>query len=118
MTQLLYDSPTTETPYLWYPVQSKDTTRCLPSSQWTAFIKGCFKKHTSDEKAPPPKLLRAAFISWLRDSTDATAVLASAAKCMKHRTSTQESDHYDKGHHDRAPSRSNRVLFLFSFCAA
>ena len=97
VTQLEFDSAATETPYVFYPVQSGDTTRCLPSSQWSQFIKGCFRKHTEGGKAPPPKLLRASFISWLRDSTDAPTVLASAAKCMRHQTATQESDHCE--HH-------------------
>ena len=100
-TQLEFNSAGSESPYCFYPVQSGDTTRCLPSSQWTQFIKACFRKHTEGGKAPPPKLLRASFISWLRDSSDAPTVLASAAKCMRHQTATQESDHYDKGHHDR-----------------
>ena len=97
VTQLEFDSAATETPYVFFPVQSGDTTRCLPSSQWSQFIKGCFRKHTEGGKAPPPKLLRASFISWLRDSTDAPTVLASAAKCMRHQTATQESDHCE--HH-------------------
>ena len=82
-----------EQPYLFHP--SDDTTRCLPSSQWTSVVKACFKKHSPNHVAPPPKvrssvsyspharshghallqLLRASFITWLRDSTDAPDVL-------------------------------------------
>ena len=58
-----------ETPYLFHPTD--DTTRCLPSSQWSGVVKACFKKHSPSHVAPPPKLLRASFITWLRDSTDA-----------------------------------------------
>ena len=67
-----------ETPYLFHPTD--DTTRCLPSSQWSGVVKACFKKHAPGKVAPPPKLLRASFITWLRDSTDAPDVLKAAAK--------------------------------------
>ena len=72
-----------ETPYLFHP--TSDTTRCLPSSQWSAVVKACFKKHSPGHVAPPPKLLRASFITWLRDSTDAPDVLKAAAKAMRHK---------------------------------
>ena len=49
-------APGVEAPYLWFPLQSGDTTRCLTSSQWTQFVKNCFKKNTTDQKAPPPKV--------------------------------------------------------------
>ena len=46
--------------------------------------------------APPPKLLRAIFIVWLRDEAHHNAatpdVLKSCAKLMKHQLATQESD--------------------------
>ena len=67
LIDLGYDSAGNETPYLFHP--TNDTTRCLPSSQWTAVVKAAFKKHAG--KATPPKTLRASFITWLRDSTDA-----------------------------------------------
>ena len=37
LTDLDYDSAGNETPYLFHP--TNDTTRCLPSSQWTAVVK-------------------------------------------------------------------------------
>jgi hypothetical protein len=79
-----------ETPYLFHPTD--DTTRCLPSSQWSGVVKTCFKKHSPNHVAPPPKLLRASFITWLRDSTDAPDVLKAAAKAMRHKEATQQSD--------------------------
>ena len=67
VTQLEFSS-CEESPYVFHPVQSGDTTRCLPSSQWSQFIKGCFRKHTEGNKAPPPKLLRGAFCWDLKPS--------------------------------------------------
>ena len=72
LAQLEYDSPATETPYLFYPVQSGDTTRCLTSTHWSMLVSRMMKKLTG--KATPPKLMRASFITWLRDSTDAPEV--------------------------------------------
>ena len=43
-----------ETPYLFHPTD--DTTRCLPSSQWSGVVKACFKKHSLGKVAPPPKV--------------------------------------------------------------
>ena len=56
LTELEYNSVATDTPYLWYPTQSGDTTRCLGSSQWSQLVSRVLKKYTG--KAAPPKLLR------------------------------------------------------------
>ena len=120
-----------EQPYLFHP--SDDTTRCLPSSQWTSVVKACFKKHSPGHVAPPPKLLRArlvrkwsfsharhfaltfsacvlgSFITWLRNSTDAPEVLKAAAKAMRHKEATQQSDTYDKASVRRADHRNSRL---------
>ena len=61
---LTFETAGNEQPYIFYP--TSDTTRCLPSSQWSAVVKACFKKHSPGKVAPPPKLLRASFITWLR----------------------------------------------------
>ena len=102
LIDLGYDSAGNETPYLFHP--TNDTTRCLPSSQWTAVVKAVLKKHAG--KATPPKTLRASFITWLRDSTDAPEVLKAAAKAMRHKEATQQSDRYDKASHDRLQART------------
>jgi hypothetical protein len=76
LTQVEFDSVGTESPYLFY--QSGDPSRNLPSGQWTQLVKSIFQKHAG---VPcPPKLLRASFITWLRDSTDAPSILKAAAK--------------------------------------
>ena len=94
LSMLELDAHGNESPYLFYPTQSGDTTRCLPSSQWSQLVSRTLKKHAG--KAAPPKLLRAAFVTWLRDSTDAPEVLKAAAKAMRHKEETQQSDRYDK----------------------
>ena len=66
------------------------------------------KKFTG--KAAPPKLLRASFITWLRDSTDAPEVLKAAAKSMRHKEATQQSDRYDKGSHDRLQAAATEFV--------
>ena len=63
-------------------------------SSWTSVVKETFRRHSG--LAPPPKLLRAIFIVWLRDEAHHNAatpdVLKSCAKLMKHQLATQESD--------------------------
>ena len=56
IAELEHVSVSTETPYLFYPTQSGDTTRCLPSAQWSQLVSRTLKKFTG--KAAPPKLLR------------------------------------------------------------
>ena len=73
IAQLTYDAIDSETPYLFYPTSSNDTTRCLPSSQWSSTVKAAFLKHAS--KATPPKTLRASFVTWIRDEEAAPEVL-------------------------------------------
>mmetsp|Transcript_71583 Transcript_71583/g.202260 ORF Transcript_71583/g.202260 Transcript_71583/m.202260 type:complete len:466 (-) Transcript_71583:398-1795(-) len=72
-------------------------------SSWTSVVKETFRRHSG--LAPPPKLLRAIFIVWLRDEAHHNAatpdVLKSCAKLMKHQLATQESDVYDKKTHER-----------------
>ena len=50
----VYETHGNETPYLFHP--TNDTTRVLPSSQWSAVVKACFKKHSPNHVAPPPKV--------------------------------------------------------------
>ena len=76
-----------------YLFASKDG-RPFSVSSWTSVVKETFRRHSG--LAPPPKLLRAIFIVWLRDEAHhnkATPdVLKSCAKLMKHQLATQESD--------------------------
>jgi hypothetical protein len=58
-------------PYLFHP--TTDASRCLTSSQWCATVKAAFLKHSG--KSPPPKLLRASFVTWVRDEEAAPEVL-------------------------------------------
>ena len=51
--------------------------RALTISQWTAAIKAAFGRHSPNGEAPPPKLLRSSFITFLRSSERAPEVLKS-----------------------------------------
>mmetsp|Transcript_25368 Transcript_25368/g.59009 ORF Transcript_25368/g.59009 Transcript_25368/m.59009 type:complete len:355 (+) Transcript_25368:661-1725(+) len=72
-------------------------------SSWTTVVKDTWKRHCG--LSPPPKLLRAIFICWLRDQAHTNKatpeVLKSCATLMKHQLATQESDVYDKKTHER-----------------
>jgi len=54
-------------------------------SSWTSVVKETFRRHSG--LAPPPKLLRAVFIVWLRDEAHHNAatpdVMKSCAKMMR-----------------------------------
>ena len=84
--------------------------RALTISQWTAAIKAAFGRHSPNAEAPPPKLLRSSFITFLRSSERAPEVLKSAAGVMKHAVNTSASDVYDKAVHEKLLSAS------FKFC--
>ena len=66
--------------------------RAYSISQWTAAIKSAFGRHSPNGEAPPPKLLRSSFITFLRSSERAPEVLRSAAGVMKHALETSASD--------------------------
>ena len=76
-----------------YLFASKDG-RPFSVSTWRSVVKETFRRYSG--LAPPPKLLRAIFIVWLRDEAHHNAatpdVLRSCAKLMKHQLQTQESD--------------------------
>ena len=74
---LVFETHGNETPYLFHPTD--DTTRCLPSSQWSSVVKACFKKHSPGHVAPPPKLLRASFITCVIRIRTPTLGLSSTA---------------------------------------
>ena len=84
-------------PYVF--CQKGDPTRCLTSSAWSAYCKGVFL--TWSGVACPPKVLRASFITYLRNATDCPEILASAARACRHKLETQASDRYDKESNDR-----------------
>lgn len=67
----------------------KDPTRCLESSLWTARVKAAFKRHSPNHTATPPSLLRSAFITALRESTNDPEILESAAVAQKHSIAMQ-----------------------------
>ena len=65
--------------------------RAYTISQWTKAIKAAFGRHSPNQESPPPKLLRASFITFLRSSERAPEVLRSAAGVMKHAIDTSAS---------------------------
>ena len=95
---------TAELPYIFHPLA--DCTRPLSPSQWTGLVKSVFQRHAGIAVAP--KTLRSSFITFLKDHTDAPAVLKSAAIAMRHKEATQGSDHYDKERNDRLVSEAVR----------
>ena len=48
------------------------------SSAWSAYCKGIFKKYSG--VACPPKMLRASFVTWIRNSEASPEVLQQAAR--------------------------------------
>mmetsp|Transcript_25651 Transcript_25651/g.59846 ORF Transcript_25651/g.59846 Transcript_25651/m.59846 type:complete len:123 (-) Transcript_25651:1408-1776(-) len=63
--------------------------RAFAVSSWTTVVKETFKRH-SGGLAPPPKLLRAIFIVWLRDqahTNSATPEILKVYKLATHTTS-------------------------------
>jgi hypothetical protein len=86
------DGPEAAEAYIFHPV-SGDVTRPIESSAWTQYVRRLFGKLAGTEIAP--KTLRAIFITWIRETTDAPDVLKSAAHAMKHRPETQASGVYD-----------------------
>ena len=86
------DGPEAGEAYIFHPV-SGDVTRPIESSAWTQYVRRLFGKLAGTEIAP--KTLRAIFITWIRETTDAPDVLKSAAHAMKHRPETQASGVYD-----------------------
>ena len=53
-------------------------------------------------------------ITWLRDSTDAPEVLKAAAKAMRHKEATQQSDRYDKASVRHPDPKSQNLWALCS----
>ena len=97
ISQLLFSAVEDPTPYLFHP--QRDTGRCIVSSQWTQTVKSTFLRHSG--KAVCPKSLRSSFVTFIRDSEAAPAVLKSAANAMHHKIETANSDKYDRRTHDR-----------------
>ena len=84
----------------------KDPNRCLDSSLWTARVKAAFKRHSPNHTATAPSLLRSAFITALRESTNDPEILESAAVAQKHSIAMQSSDTYDLATHTRVLSKA------------
>ena len=82
-----------------YVFCTRDATRCQTSSQWSAYCKAIFKKWSG--VACPPKMLRASFVTWIRNSEASPEVLKQAARAMRHQKETADSDRYDKEQNDR-----------------
>ena len=98
-------------------VFSRDPTRCQTSSQWSQYCKAIFKKWSG--VACPPKMLRASFVTWLRNSEASPEILKQAARAQRHQKETADSDKYDKESNVCAAEASNpdphalrRCLFL------
>ena len=94
-----------EQPYVF----SRDPTRCQTSSQWSQYCKGIFKKWSG--VACPPKMLRASFVTWLRNSEASPEILKQAARAQRHQKETADSDKYDKESNDRL------IASAVAFCA-
>ena len=71
-------------------VFSRDPTRCQTSSQWSQYCKAIFKKWSG--VACPPKMLRASFVTWLRNSEASPEILKQAARAQRHQKETADSD--------------------------
>ena len=94
----------TQVEYLFYKDQPS---RCYDESAWTKRVKSAFKRHSPRHTATPPRLLRSAFITELRSSTDCPKeVLEAAATAMKHSIDTQSSDVYDLETHSRLSTKA------------
>jgi hypothetical protein len=65
---------------------ARDAKRCQTSSQWSAYCKSIFKKWSG--VACPPKMLRASFVTWIRNSEASPEVLKQAARAMRHQKET------------------------------
>ena len=118
LTQLEFNTCEAD-PYLFHP--STDASRCLTSSQWCSTVKAAFQKHTTKAPPPKllrasfvrrprtrsacgralssldplthtraPRCSRQ--ITWLRDDQAAPDVLKAAAKAMRHKLETADSD--------------------------
>ena len=87
-----------ESPYLFHPPTAQPD-RPLESSAWSGWVRRLFKRHHGEEIAP--KTLRAVFVTWLRNSTEAPEVLKAAAHAMKHAEARQQSGEYDTEKDDR-----------------
>lgn len=96
---LAYEFHGKEQPYLFFVNQ--DSSRNVSSSQWCTLVKHAFAKFSPGKVGPPPKLLRASFITALRSSDATDDVLRSAATTMRHLIDTQSSDVYDRATHDK-----------------
>jgi hypothetical protein len=86
--------------------QKRDPNRCMDPTGFTTFVKQAFGKHTPNGETPCPTLLRSAFITLLRESTQDTELLQSAATAQKHSIAMQSSDTYDLDTHIRATSKA------------
>lgn len=80
----------------------QESSRCYSESEWSKHVKALFARFSPRNTAPTPKMLRAIFITALRNSrTGNEQVKASVAHCMKHKLDTQASDVYDLDTHLR-----------------
>ena len=99
-----------ESPYLF----SKDPARCQTSSMWSSYCKVMlmrpsphmlsFSMHVLTVSPfhvqsifgkwsgvfCPPKMLRASFVTWIRNHTDSPEILKSAARAMRHTKQTAD----------------------------
>lgn len=86
--------------YLFHPPQGA-CDRPMESSNWSGWVKRCFKRHLPNAEEIAPKTLRSIFITWLRDNTSAPPILKAAAHAMKHSEARQAGPEYDQQADDR-----------------
>ena len=77
-----------ERPYLFG--MNSDATRCMTSSQWSAYCKRIFQKWCG--VACPPKMLRASFVVFVRNHEASPEILQQCARAMRHKKETADSD--------------------------
>ena len=64
--------------YIFYA--GEDASQPLAPYAWTRLVKSCFQRHSTRAVPLPPKELRAAFITWLKEGEHADATLKAAAR--------------------------------------
>jgi len=106
--------PLTDGDYLFH---GDERTTALPPFAFSRLVKAAFKAYGGGV-AMCPKDVRAAYITFLRDGYDEgehdDAVLASAAKAMRHSSAMQQSVHYDKHKAKRTVSAAMSVADAFA----
>ena len=91
---------------------TSDRTSPYSPSTWTRLVQQTFKTYSGVSLAP--KDCRASFITWLRDGAHGDETLRSAARAMKHSSTTAASASYDKHGTDRVVAAAVAVADAFA----